>query len=53
MRMLPGDFLARRALFKKAIGDCKKVSSCPRCGAANGTVKNGLRGALTLVHELP
>jgi DNA-directed RNA polymerase III subunit RPC1 len=39
MRNPKTDVLARSGMFKATIDKCKKVKVCPRCGAANGTVK--------------
>lgn len=52
MRNPKTDALSKAALFKKLVEKCKKVRSCPTCGAYNGTVKK-MTGAPTLkiTHE--
>lgn len=46
------DILAKNSTLKKVVDKCKKMRSCPHCGAANGTVKK-ITGAPTLkiVHK--
>lgn len=41
--------LAKKGIAKKINDKCKKVSSCPHCGALNGPVKKC--GLLKIVHE--
>mmetsp|Transcript_23130 Transcript_23130/g.57033 ORF Transcript_23130/g.57033 Transcript_23130/m.57033 type:complete len:423 (+) Transcript_23130:127-1395(+) len=52
MRNPRTDILAKNAIHKKVIEQCKKSKLCPHCGAPNGTVKK-ITGAPTLkiVHE--
>jgi len=44
-----GEKLARKALSKEVQEIAKKCSTCPHCGAFNGTIKKV--GALKLLHE--
>lgn len=52
MRNPNTDALAKMAVFKKVVEQCKKCKVCPHCDATNGTVKK-ITGAPTLkiVHE--
>jgi DNA-directed RNA polymerase III subunit RPC1 len=47
MRNPGSDVLAKSTTLKKVVDKCKKVRSCPHCGATNGTVKK-ITGAPTL-----
>lgn len=52
MRRVPADDrLLKEVVFKAAIHlPCKKITSCPQCGAVNGPVKK-LRGVFKIVHD--
>ena len=43
-------YLAKKAMKKKIVETCKKVTSCHHCGAQNGTVKKC--GLLKISHEV-
>ena len=47
------DPLVSKQLFKKVVEQCKKVKICPHCNSFNGVVKKGIRGPLSLIHEIP
>lgn len=46
------DPLLSKGLFKKVVEQCKKVRVCPHCGAYNGIIKKGVRGPLSLLHDV-
>ena len=47
------DPLLSKGLFRKIVDLCKKVRICPHCSAYNGIIKKGMRGPLSLMHEIP
>ena len=47
------DPLLSKGLFRKIVDACKKIRFCPHCSAFNGIVKKGMRGPLSLMHEIP
>ena len=47
------DPLISKGLFRKVVDLCKKVRICPYCSAYNGIVKKGVRGPLSLLHDVP
>ena len=47
------DFLITKGLFRKIVDLCKKVRICPHCSSFNGIVKKGVRGPLSLLHDVP
>ena len=47
------DPLLSKGIFRKLVDTCKKVRICPHCSAYNGLVKKGVRGPLSLLHDVP
>jgi DNA-directed RNA polymerase III subunit RPC1 len=45
------DALIRAAIFKRITEICKRTSTCPYCGYANGVVKKMSGGFFKIVHE--